>query len=56
VIDEAILQGSVKPQEIKGTRMEMQGIGTGKTTKGLYQWSPLMHWLYRTMLLLSKMD
>ncbi|GKD64076.1 hypothetical protein Tco_1306184 [Tanacetum coccineum] len=33
----AILQGNVKHQEIKGTRIEMQGIGAGTTPEGLYQ-------------------
>ncbi|GJV65959.1 hypothetical protein Tco_1476787 [Tanacetum coccineum] len=35
VIDEAILQGNVE-QEIKGTGMEIQGIGVGTTPEGLY--------------------
>ncbi|GJW16517.1 hypothetical protein Tco_0023953 [Tanacetum coccineum] len=41
IIEGAILQGNVEHQEIKGTGMEMQGIGAGKTPKdGLgYDWS-----------------
>ncbi|GJW26171.1 hypothetical protein Tco_0039982 [Tanacetum coccineum] len=35
VIEGAILQGNVEHQEIKGTGMEMQGIGAGKTPEGL---------------------
>ncbi|GJX37435.1 ribonuclease H-like domain-containing protein [Tanacetum coccineum] len=35
VIEEAILPGNVEHQEIKGTRMEMQGIGAGTTPEGL---------------------
>ncbi|GKF29513.1 hypothetical protein Tco_0095855, partial [Tanacetum coccineum] len=50
VIEGAILQGNVEHQEIKGTIMEMQGIGAGKTPERLYQWRPQMHWLFRTML------
>ncbi|GJX26135.1 putative ribonuclease H-like domain-containing protein, partial [Tanacetum coccineum] len=36
VIEGAILQGNVEHQEIKGTGMEMQGIGAGTTPEGLY--------------------
>ncbi|GJR39895.1 ribonuclease H-like domain-containing protein [Tanacetum coccineum] len=43
VIEGAILQGNVEQQEIKGTRIEMHGIGAGTTPEGLYQWRPLMH-------------
>ncbi|GKC39074.1 hypothetical protein Tco_1051458 [Tanacetum coccineum] len=50
VIEGAILQGNVKHQEIKGTGIEMQGIGAGTTPEGLYQWRHMMHWLFRTML------
>ncbi|GJW85440.1 hypothetical protein Tco_0158585 [Tanacetum coccineum] len=41
VTERAILQGNVEHQEIKGTRMEMQGIGAGTTPEGLYQWRPM---------------
>ncbi|GKG06497.1 hypothetical protein Tco_0329466, partial [Tanacetum coccineum] len=33
----AILPGNVEQQEIKGTGMEMKGIGAGRTPEGLYQ-------------------
>ncbi|GKB52897.1 hypothetical protein Tco_0903650 [Tanacetum coccineum] len=36
LIEGAILQGNLEHQEIKGTRMEMQGIGAGTTPEGLY--------------------
>ncbi|GKE27693.1 hypothetical protein Tco_1443077, partial [Tanacetum coccineum] len=36
VIEGAILPGNVEQQEIKGTRMEMQGIGAWTTPEGLY--------------------
>ncbi|GKA29980.1 hypothetical protein Tco_0716225 [Tanacetum coccineum] len=34
--EDAILQGNVEHQEIKGTGMEMQGIRAGTTPEGLY--------------------
>ncbi|GKA32346.1 hypothetical protein Tco_0718713 [Tanacetum coccineum] len=37
IIEETILQGNVKQQEIKRTGMEMKGIGAGTTPEGLYQ-------------------
>ncbi|GJZ64762.1 hypothetical protein Tco_0621458 [Tanacetum coccineum] len=43
IIEGVILQGNVEHQELKGTRMEMQGIGAGITPEGLHQWRPLMH-------------
>ncbi|GKE15293.1 hypothetical protein Tco_1422870 [Tanacetum coccineum] len=52
----AILQRNVEHQEVKATGMEMQDIETRTTTEGLCKWSPLMHWLYRTMLCVFKMD
>ncbi|GJT60249.1 hypothetical protein Tco_1003782 [Tanacetum coccineum] len=43
-------------QEVKVIEMEMQDIGTRTTTKGMCKWNPLMHWLYKTMLCLFKMN
>ncbi|GKA28095.1 putative ribonuclease H-like domain-containing protein [Tanacetum coccineum] len=36
VIEGALLPGNIEHQEIKGTGMEMQGIGAGTTPEGLY--------------------
>ncbi|GJU21218.1 hypothetical protein Tco_1154560 [Tanacetum coccineum] len=38
VIEGAILPGNEEQQEIKGTRMEMQGIGAGTTPEGVYHY------------------